>query len=273
MNMAISEYRVHELLAVKDRVHMYHKVALNLNSLLSTMLYKSVDSEMDNSEKDDITKYIKRVQMEIVMFLTEMDKIKKPLICYYSSNRTFTQNDIFPNWYQQMYEKENFTHSYSFYKSFIEVFKKLARTLPMISCVDTGAVDPYLITHLFSGDVLVISRDEMDLLSTAYGHDVFDGKSLLDEEAVAKIYGVPKNLMKYVMVMTGVKKRSYPGIKGFGPKTALKYIINNITSIMEGSDEKYKAVQKYVDFFEPKEYYNKLDAKLKDEIITQIKIL
>lgn len=269
-------------------------IMVNLNSLISPTFYKSLSDEF-------------RVTKESAIILTQsiFNTFKAQMIERYSNMKCifyykdiykpYVSRSIYKYWRKVDAKDDDSEFGRMVYDTFDKAINALAG-INQVRVVKTDYDEHTFIPRLLIGDekinssITIFSRDPMDLINCIYANvEVWNGRYRYSQSTVKEMeigkaieYGsIPPYIMSWVLLLAGAKtKVGYPGIPGYGIKTALKFLKNNLQIIHMTTDEimadinipdEIKNVIKYKPLFFYSDYVNEKERLIKDGVLSYYK--
>lgn len=235
MNKEIAVKVMQDLLDLgKSNVYIekYSKIFINLNSILNNLFYEKMVTEITH---DFILDYKDKFKGALL----NTYRADKTYYIYYSTEKS-NNSEKYADWdsYLNKYKFDDVLNK--LFHEFISAMKKLEDEFTNIEMIDTkdteSAIVPFLYRkdHSISDECLVVSRDMMDFINIKYGFHIFDGITVFKdmfEHNSKKIPTMSHKIIGEYLFLTGIKKHSYKGIKGYGPKTALRHIYKHVSEL------------------------------------------
>lgn len=238
----------------------FPNIMIDLDSLLSTVM--KLNSDVNNEIKME---YGKIVVNSLGWFINQY-QLNGYITIYYNLDEYKTFNEIYPDWNNERQERyNNFGMEEFIEKNLLKKLRLLSERMnnfKIVKCPDAPILTIKEDLKTTNGNTVLLSRDPHFNCLFLYFPElwIFDGKRLFCREDFNTVPSNPKvkyNLLPYYYLLCGMRRNEYRGIEKMGPQKTVKYLKENLSSIIDGSDELWKEVEKYKDLFFLKNVYPK----------------
>jgi len=258
MNSELAKKVFANLFVVDDAIiNRVNVIMVNLTSLLSPLFYIELNRELVKENS-----YYVLIQSLIDIFKAQMIEryASKRLVFYYKDiYKPYIIRELYPNWRVINGKDEKAIYGVKTYDILHNTITQLAKIGQVTQIVSEEEDHIWkareYISNLGDTQVLIISRDPMDMLNAVYKNvTVWNGRYPYSYDIVRKPdkkvleFGNTSPIgMSWVLLLAGApSKIGYSGIFRFGVKKAIDFIVNNTEVLLMEADE-ILASEKYSD--------------------------
>lgn len=264
MNLDIAEKLMMDLIPSSGH-ESFDKVALNVNSFLSVMSYKTVLEEIENERMVEVT--ISEIFKLLQTMITDRFPDKE-IYLFMRDIREPSVIDELLGYSLRGTDSKNFNHKVFkwYFMKVVKVLRKLAdyKSVTLVTTVtgETHFLMRNTIIENPKSQFLILSRDPLDLLYAIQsnvaiwnGTHYYSGMCLRPYKKSSSLYTfVPPDALPMVFLLCGINKYNYRGIEKLNVKS-LTNMINKYGLYSPEIEALIKKQEKYKPAFYAFDYY------------------
>lgn len=216
------------------------RIYVDINSCLSVIFREDNYNNEDN---------IQEMNNILNTFLNEALINKKEVVFMFTTEPSQAHIDIYPDWCKERYSRVKILRS-TFLKRFLMAVKTYSDKYSSVKVVNTTKVHPALIVYNTEKSrrkpFLILSKDLVFQTMPIERCSIYTGISYIDmsnpNRDLPDLINIPEptEMLPYAISLIGSSREEFPGLNGYGPRKAEKYVSRHKLDIQLGINHELK---------------------------------